>query len=141
MPKTMIFGTLLTALWFSAKFKSASYIFDIADLQWTPSQISCKALNQKVIDEILAIIPPKTLERYQKYGVKLRVGDDIQYSDKAKWNASSAVYEDHDEYVVFSSPKLLTEAAKTNGRHFHGRDDSEGGDFFCKLLSPGKVAE
>jgi hypothetical protein len=117
-----------SALWIATKYKSPDYIIKTAKLQWTASQITCKMLNEKVIRETMATIPEKTLARFQKWGVRLRAGDDIDYSNNDSWNASSAVYDDHVGYIDFQSSKLLTKTA-------------DGGEFYCKLLSPGKVAE
>jgi hypothetical protein len=126
-----------SAIWISTKYKSPTFIFDISKLQLASSSVTCKILNQKVIDQVMQDLPNKTADRFQKWGVRLQAGDDVEYSDEASWNASEAVYEDHVGYIVFKSPKLQTDV-KMN---FLGTHDAEGGDFYCKLLSPAKVAE
>lgn len=120
-----------SAAWISTKYKSASFIYKTAKLSSVPTQISCKKLNQKAIDKVLETIPQKNLERYQKYGVKLIAGEDIVYSSTATWYFASGVYEDVGGAVYYSSPKLLTEVDSS----------MKGGDFYCKLLSPARVAE
>lgn len=122
-----------SAHWISVKFKSARYVYKVANLSSTPSQISCKALNQRAIDQVLHshTIPTKVRERYQKYGVKLVAGDDIDSWTRATWHLASLTYEDNEGYMVVRSPRLYSEV------------DSwfSPGDFYCKLLSPARVIE
>jgi len=120
-----------SAYWISVKYKSAEFIYKTANISATPTQMSCKTLNQKAIDQVLATIPAKNLERYQKYGVKLVAGEDTVYSNSISWQFSSIDYQDNGGVMSVSSPRL------------HTKLDAwfSSGNFYCKLLSPARVAE
>lgn len=127
-----------SAIWISVKYKTPSFVYSIAKLSLTAPEITCKVLNQKIIDEVMNSLPEDTKKRFEKWGVRLEAGDDIEYKDHESWNASEANYSDHEGYIVFHSPKLQTPMINEGELATIGKSD---GGLFCKLISPAKVAE
>ena len=120
-----------SAEWIAVKYKSANYVYKAAGIQANATEISCKLLNQRAIEQVLATIPSKNKERYEKYGVKLVAGDDIDYWTRATWHAAGLKKEDKGDYVVVSSPRVYSTLNSWWSP----------GDLYCKLLSPARVAE
>lgn len=104
----------------------------------------CKIFNQQTIDWVLSNASQKALERYQKYGKKYVLGDDVAYSTGLTWTMSSVKYDDKGDNVEVSSPLLKTEKGYWE-KHFPFPRPSKIPDpscfHYCKFLSPARVME
>jgi len=96
----------------------------------------CADINQKALDWALAKASPAAIERYNKYGKKLVIGDDLgPYNAGPLWIWQYLQYKDNDAKTetVLQSPMMRTPTDYWIG--------AAAGFHYCKLLSPFRALE
>ena len=96
----------------------------------------CGEINQAALDKAMSMANPKALERYNKFGKKLVIGDDLgPYNAGPLWIWYYMHYNDNEDKTetVLQSPMMRTptDYSISAAAGFH----------YCKLLSPFRALE
>ena len=126
-----------------AKMNSRQAVWEAVGMQNVNFEVSdgpsiCKYTNEAAYNWTVKSVAPKTLARFQKYGEPLVMGEDKGSYIFPEWALLPLEYTEMKDdagnsYILVSSPmmKVKTNFVVKLLAGFH----------FCKLLSPGRVAE
>lgn len=95
----------------------------------------CAEINQAALDLALKTVSSKALDKYNKLGKKLVMGDDLEYDIDPQWIWTYMKYEDNDD-------KTETTLQSPMSRYPYDYIIGLAAGFhFCKLLSPFRAVE
>ena len=123
---------------------NASYI----ELDEIPSKggagNNCMEINQAAIDWALSKLPASTKSRYEKYGQKLMVAEDLSTCIAGPcwiWDPLRITRDDANNTVTIQSVMFATENEETYPCGESKKIPCSAGFHYCKLLSPAKALE
>lgn len=146
----------ITARELNTKLKSRQAIYDAAGLQNVsfiltdeiPSKggigNNCMDINQAAINWALAKLPENTRKRYEKYGQKLLVDEDLSTCKAGPcwiWDPLRFKRDDDKNIVTIQSVYFATENEYTYPCGETKLIPCSAGFHYCKLLSPAKALE
>ena len=121
-----------SAEYISVKFKNAEAVWKAFDIPGKPLEINCSHLNQLATNTIFYSLPYPTRLRYLKYGLVLQFMNDELFDSSFKWLISEPKLKEEADSYSITAPLYKTGS---------NVKDSLSDLFYCKLISPARVAE